>query len=147
MTKLPLALQEWRTPRHPEFREGGKTAWCAATMPAPVPLTDEIARLVATIRLGVGATEGPAPLPTTRSEEGAMKTDDEPGISPANAETRRTPVGPELADAIRRMDDLLQAEFGFDLAYCILARGAVVAASNSRDGYLPPTVAPLGGGA
>lgn len=27
VTKLPLALQEWRTPRHPEFREGGKTAW------------------------------------------------------------------------------------------------------------------------
>ena len=27
VTKLPLALREWRTPRHPEFREGGKTAW------------------------------------------------------------------------------------------------------------------------
>lgn len=27
VTKLPLALQEWRSPRHPEFREGGKTAW------------------------------------------------------------------------------------------------------------------------
>src|SRR5436189_75172 len=27
VTKIPLALKEWRTPRHPEFREGGKTAW------------------------------------------------------------------------------------------------------------------------
>ena len=27
VTKLPLALSEWRTPRHPEFRAGGKTAW------------------------------------------------------------------------------------------------------------------------
>ncbi len=27
ITKIPLALKEWRTPRHPEFREGGKTAW------------------------------------------------------------------------------------------------------------------------
>jgi hypothetical protein len=26
VTKLPVALTEWRTPRHPEFREG-KTAW------------------------------------------------------------------------------------------------------------------------
>lgn len=27
VTKLPLALREWRTPRHPEFRDDGKTAW------------------------------------------------------------------------------------------------------------------------
>jgi hypothetical protein len=27
VTRLPLAIEEWRTPRHPEFREGGKTAW------------------------------------------------------------------------------------------------------------------------
>ncbi len=27
VTKIPLALKEWRTPRHQEFREGGKTAW------------------------------------------------------------------------------------------------------------------------
>ena len=26
VTKLPLALSEWRAPRHAEFREG-KTAW------------------------------------------------------------------------------------------------------------------------
>jgi hypothetical protein len=26
VTKVPLALEEWRRPRHPEFREG-KTAW------------------------------------------------------------------------------------------------------------------------
>ena len=27
VTKLRLALQEWRMPRHPEFRDGGKSAW------------------------------------------------------------------------------------------------------------------------
>lgn len=27
VTKLPTALQEWRTPRHAEFAENGKTAW------------------------------------------------------------------------------------------------------------------------
>jgi hypothetical protein len=27
VTKLPEALSEWRQPRHPEFRAGGKTAW------------------------------------------------------------------------------------------------------------------------
>lgn len=27
VTKLPLALAEWRHPRHAEFRDGGKTAW------------------------------------------------------------------------------------------------------------------------
>ena len=113
----------------------------AATVPAPVPLTDEIARLVATLRLGAGGTECPAALPITRSEKGAMRADDEPETTPATAETRRMPVGSELVEAIRRMDDLLQAEFGFDLAYCILARGLIVAASNSRDGYIPPTVA------
>jgi hypothetical protein len=106
----------------------------AAITPAPVPLTDEIARMVATIRLGVYA-------PLNQSEEEPMKPDGETGTSPANAETKRTPVSKELAEAIRRMDDLLQAEFGFDQAYCILARGLIVAASNSRDGFVPPTVA------
>jgi hypothetical protein len=109
----------------------------AATTPAPVPLTGEIARMIATIRLGVYA-------PLNRREEDAMNPEAEPAPSSASAETRRTPVSKELAEAIRRMDDLLQAEFGFDLAYCILARGLIVAASNSRDGYVPPTVAPKG---
>lgn len=27
VTRLPLAIREWRAPRHFEFREGGKTAW------------------------------------------------------------------------------------------------------------------------
>lgn len=106
----------------------------AATTPAPVPLTGEIARMVAMIRLGVYA-------PLNQSEEEAMNREEEPVPSHASAETPRTPVSKELAEAIRRMDDLLQAEFGFDLAYCILARGLIVAASNSRDGYVPPTVA------
>lgn len=27
VTRIPEVLKEWRTPRHPEFAEGGKTAW------------------------------------------------------------------------------------------------------------------------
>jgi hypothetical protein len=27
VTKLPAVLTEWREPRHPEFRDGGRTAW------------------------------------------------------------------------------------------------------------------------
>lgn len=27
VTRLPLLISEWREPRHPEFREGGRTAW------------------------------------------------------------------------------------------------------------------------
>jgi hypothetical protein len=27
VTKIPLALEEWRTPRHPVFEEHGKSAW------------------------------------------------------------------------------------------------------------------------
>ena len=112
----------------------------AATMPTPVPLTEEIARMIATIRLGVYAPENLTAEPPNQSEA-AMKPEEDPATAHANAETKRTPVGSELVEAIRRMDDLLQAEFGFDLAYCILARGLIVAASNSRDGYIPPTVA------
>jgi hypothetical protein len=27
LTRIPSVLQGWREPRHPEFREGGRTAW------------------------------------------------------------------------------------------------------------------------
>jgi hypothetical protein len=27
LTRIPAVLREWREPRHPEFREGGRTAW------------------------------------------------------------------------------------------------------------------------
>jgi hypothetical protein len=27
VTRIPLVLQEWRQPRHLEFREGDRTAW------------------------------------------------------------------------------------------------------------------------
>jgi hypothetical protein len=27
LTRIPPVLREWREPRHPEFREGGRTAW------------------------------------------------------------------------------------------------------------------------
>ena len=119
----------------------------AATMPTPVPLTEEIARMIATIRLGVYAPEKLTAEPLNQSEA-AMKPEENPVTAHANDETKRTPVSKELAEALRRMDDLLQSEFGFDLAYCILARGLIVAASNSRDGYVPPVVpraTPAGG--
>jgi|GEM_PF-3191096 len=112
----------------------------AATMPTPVPLTDDIVRMLATIRLGGFAPEHLTAVPLTQNEEEAMKPEDESATPPGNAKVERTLVSKELAEAINRMDHLLQAEFGFDLAYCILARGLIVAASNSRDGYVPPTV-------
>jgi hypothetical protein len=77
-----------------------------------------------------------------------MRPEEDPATARPNAETRRTPASKELAEAIRRMDDLLQSEFSFDLAYYILARGLIVAASNSRDGYAPPVMpraTPAGG--
>ena len=27
VTDIPALLREWREPRHPEFAQGGKTAW------------------------------------------------------------------------------------------------------------------------
>jgi hypothetical protein len=101
--------------------------------------------MVATIRLGINPNN-PINVPLDPNQENAMKPDHKPATPSTNTETKRTPVSAKLAEAIRRMDDLLQTEFGFDLAYCILAHGLIVAASNSRDGYVPPVVAPAANG-
>ncbi len=65
-----------------------------------------------------------------------------PDPAPVTRDVKRTPVSVDLAEKLRAADEALMAEFGFDLSYVVLARDGIVAASNSRDGYLPPLVVP-----
>lgn len=62
-------------------------------------------------------------------------------VAPVTREVARTPVSPDLAAKIRAVDAALEAEFSLDFAFAILARGALVAASNAKDGVVPPVVA------
>lgn len=64
-----------------------------------------------------------------------------PDPAPITRDVKRTPVSANLAEKLRAADEALMAEFGFDLSYIVMARDGIVAASNSRDGYLPPLVA------
>lgn len=71
--------------------------------------------------------------------------------APYTRELKRTPISPKLAAAIRAVDELLVEELGNDFAYAVLGRGLLIAASNSKDGVVPPVVAtddptPKGGG-
>lgn len=62
--------------------------------------------------------------------------------APHTREVKRTAASSDLAAKIRAVDAALEAEFGSDFAFVILARGALVAASNAKDGVVPPVVAP-----
>ena len=55
-------------------------------------------------------------------------------------------VSADLAAKIRAVDAGLEAEFGHDFAYGIMAGGGLVAASNAKDGYVPPTAKPAATG-
>lgn len=57
-------------------------------------------------------------------------------------EWKRTPVAAELVAIINSLDDALQAAFGFDLCYVVMARDGIIAASSAVHGYLPPITAP-----
>lgn len=61
--------------------------------------------------------------------------------APHTRALKRTPVSPKLAAAIRTVDELLVAELGNDFAYAVLGHGCLIAASNSKDGIVPPVVA------
>lgn len=63
-----------------------------------------------------------------------------PDTAPVTRDVKRTPVPANIAEMVRTLDAALQTVFGFDLCYVVLARGGIVAASNARDGYLPPVV-------
>ncbi len=65
-----------------------------------------------------------------------------PDTAPVTRDVKRTPVSADLAEKLRAADEALMAEFGFDLSYVVMARDGIVAASNSRDGYLMPLVIP-----
>lgn len=67
-----------------------------------------------------------------------------PDTSPVTREVARTPVSAKLAGIIRELDEALMAEFGaFAFAYAIMAGDGLAAASNARDGFVPPIPAPV----
>jgi len=114
---------------------------------APVPLADVIARAMAALRSRPFATDDLTSLPPCLERRIAMTADDNvnvnsPDTAPVTREVKRTPVSAELAEKLRAADEALMAEFGFDMGYIVMARDGIVIASNSRDGYLPPLVAP-----
>ena len=115
----------------------------------PVPLADVIARAIADLRLHSPATDHLTSLSPCLERRIAMTADNNdnvnansPDTTPVTREVKRTPVSAELAEKLRAVDEALMAEFGFDVVYIVMARDGIVVASNSRDGYLPPLVAP-----
>lgn len=73
----------------------------------------------------------------------ASNDDNAPDTAPVTREVTRTPVSAKLADIIRALDDTLMAEHGaFAFAYAILVGDGLAAASNARDGFVPPVIAP-----
>jgi hypothetical protein len=112
----------------------------------PVPLADLIARAITALRPGADETNNtqadgaasPEGRPTVTKHKSTVNP---PDTNPTPVEWKRIPVSPELADAIWRMDDLLQNEFQLDIAYCLMARDGVVAASDAVHSYMPPIVA------
>ena len=114
----------------------------------PVPLADFIARALSALRSQSPATDHPADLspdPERRSDMPARKNHanaNAPDPAPVNRDVKRTPVSAELAALIRTLDKALQATFGFDLCYALMARDGIIAASSAVHGYMPPIVAP-----
>ena len=67
-----------------------------------------------------------------------------PDLAPVTREVTRTPVSAKLAGIIGQLDDTLMAEHGaFAFAYAILVEDGLAGASNARDGFVPPIVAPV----
>ena len=118
----------------------------------PVPLADLIARALSALRSQSPATDHPADLspdperrlamPARKNKATTNANANAPDAAPVTREWKRTPVSVELAALIRALDEALQATFGFDLCYVVMARDGIIAASSAVHGYMPPIVAP-----
>jgi hypothetical protein len=115
----------------------------AATAEVPAPLAPAITAALAALRRGAAQHQDDCPVNETPNPEGSVTMSDETpkATAPYTRELKRTPVSPKLAAAIRTVDELLVAELGNDFAYAVLGRGLLIAASNSKDGVVPPAVA------
>jgi hypothetical protein len=112
----------------------------AAASDAPAPLVPAITEALNRLRPEVAPGRPAAGTPNPEEDE-AMSRTPKKVTAPVTREVKRTPVSAELAAKIRDVDAALEAEFNLDFAFVILARGNLVAASNARDGVVPPTVA------
>lgn len=110
----------------------------AVTAAPPVPLGGAIAEVLAALRRG---DTYPLPQPEEATMPRKRKSAAAPDPAPETRDVKRTPVPADLADKIRAFDEAMLATFGFDTCYVVMARDGIVAASNERDGYLPPIVA------
>jgi hypothetical protein len=102
----------------------------------PTPLGGAIAEALAALRRGDTPNHSESTM--TRKHN----TENVPDPTPVTRDVKRTPVSADLAEKIRAFDEAMLATFGFDLCYIVMARDGIVAASNSRDGYLSPIVEP-----
>lgn len=117
----------------------------AANTAPPVPLPAILASALAALRARAEAPDRPEDRPATAERRNAMNADNKNGsdTAPVTREVTRTPVSAKLADIIRQLDDTLMAEHGaFAFAYAIMVGDGLAAASNARDGFVPPIVAP-----
>jgi hypothetical protein len=116
----------------------------AATVGPPVPIPAAIAAAIAALRSRVDAPDLPTDGPAAIEGESIMprKNNNAPNDAPVTREVKRTPVSADLAEKIRALDETLLATYGFDLCYAIWAREGLIAASNAKDGYVTPLVAP-----
>ena len=117
----------------------------AASTAPPVPLPAILAAALAALRARADIPDRPEDRPATAEKRTAMSADNEnsPAPAPVTREVTRTPVSAKLAGIIRQLDDTLMAEHGaFAFAYAILVEDGLAGASNARDGFVPPIVAP-----
>lgn len=77
--------------------------------------------------------------PPGRARPGGRKARD-PAAETVPREAAGVEVPAGLAAAIREADGRMIAEFGANMAWVVLALDKTVAASNGRDGFVPPRV-------
>lgn len=119
----------------------------AAASDAPAPLAPAITEALNRLRQEVTQEDGAADGILNPEGDEAMSRKPKKVTAPVTSEVERTPVSTDLAAKIRAVDAALEAEFGLDFAFAILARGKLVSASNARDGVVPPLVGPEPGDA
>ncbi len=111
----------------------------ASAPDAPAPIAPTSTEAINRLRRSADTDAASDPLNPEGSD--AMPKKKTPATAaPITREIKRTPVSDDLAAKIRAVDAGLEAEFHLDFAFVILARGNVVAASNARDGVVPPVV-------
>jgi hypothetical protein len=107
-----------------------------------VPLAGAVEEALARLRRAAATQESPDGTATLDGGTTMFREYVTPEEMP-KVTTGTVPVSPALADAIRRMGTLLEAELGCDFAFVVMGGGGLIAGDNSRDGVVMPLVRPV----